>query len=1552
VSHAHLSVYPVYTGISSDEEYTNFDDLKNSELWMRMIARRPFFGLISDSENPMLTASMIFDRFVWVDLAPVHSYTDIFQFFHFNDLDHRYNTVESMLLTFMAELVCAGAAETDEYDFNLLKIAGSNQMWNLDDMFTVIFDLLLLREKTRPYIGLTWILVNFHQGIQSYKWLVDKLQWLATNCEVALNVLIINSPGLSLGMTPPFIDNFSKIGKLVNPAQVPESKGAHSHGQGEFPPDGGDRSQDDDKSDNHNDASKTKSNKSQSADADAKIIDIEVLRLLQLKPQLYKASPLLLQTVSALDGDKRLRQMFLAWIYSQIDTETSENLLRAISRLVPLTPSKLFKLIISSLSRYSKSDFFDDVLHLVAFSVRPIHIREIMDLDSEELLAKSLVQIEPSNHAYSPVGWLLGLLRINEHEVQLAHPLLRDFLLSPDGEWSDESRKKNMPRQNARLATHCLKFLASTRARELISQQGFSADQVILENRHTFLVYAVKYWPVHASFGGSEFKSDSKVVQEFLGNKTTLDNWAKLYRKYDGLPKPEQDGSSASAISILAEYGLVELFDGTLNRYRSLPSFHSEYSLALEAAARSADITILQKLLDMRLFDETSLERAAFSAIGSLRVEAVEVIVKELIKYPHKPRNLCTLLHRSALLGQIEAARSILTITKEDDISTFQENTLFQSACKGGNKELVELIFDKYQKLHKPGEEEQVQKGIELACTYGHQEVAVFLLEKEHRKFPPAGQQFTVVISDLDENMTGESRFQEVFSQALFAAIRGCQHRTIHSLLMAYPDYSKNVPFLRSQLNLAVSMERPSCLKELLAHIKKPIKLSKDGAEEKSLFSAAVEKQNAAVFHELLVIERGIDSSNFSSLLTDSIRLLKRDEEFALIKILLEAGKKRCEESTYTEAVTAAFGIAVEDVKESLVEYLADKGIDYTVQSANGRTPLYKAAYNGRVRVLKAMLAANADPNTPSGDSDLWLPLHAGYDYAEVVKLLLAAKADVNALTTSGYSALFLACRWQQPDSVVELMKYSPNLDIISDRLMLLSNPSYMGTTAIVSLLLDAGLHPQKFPARNLDRPPLHWAVGGNNPETLRLLLTQNIEIDEVDDDGNTPLTKITATTLPSIIKMLVNRGASVDITNGEQKTPLYIAVLEDNFEAVEYLLLKGANVNHQISRGSTALHLACWRNDVRTVQLLIENGANPNTADATSFGTPIQASCRGYNFENRTEVISLLLSNDKIEIDKQSDWWGCNLNLACLTADLPVLDMILEHRAQLDSQDKVGRRPIHFALYRTVEFIQKLCDKGADLDCKDLMDRGPLHFAVLSGRLDVVKHVLKGREHLVNQVDIDNWTPLLWAVRKCGLWETQTSERADIIEELYKHGAKRLVLGKGIGREWTPYSLARYYDLDDSILKLVTPSEEEIEKSPQKEYWHFTLKENTKAARVADDSWFCDACLMVSQQKNASLSYKLQLVTHSLIDLFSSPPLLCSFWLEHITHAMFVLDFVSASSAIDLETQSIRATRFRTSLTTSMCHRVKQNLMRNRGVTTHLLVNPRMRMMDKTMMK
>ncbi|CAN6361702.1 unnamed protein product [Urochloa humidicola] len=190
---------------------------------------------------------------------------------------------------------------------------------------------------------------------------------------------------------------------------------------------------------------------------------------------------------------------------------------------------------------------------------------------------------------------------------------------------------------------------------------------------------------------------------------------------------------------------------------------------------------------------------------------------------------------------------------------------------------------------------------------------------------------------------------------------------------------------------------------------------------------------------------------------------------FAAAKGHLEVCRFLVEESgldvncTNAKGMTPIFRAAAEG-EVSVLRYLLEHGGDPAIPDSLGFTPLHTAAENGHHEAIRLLLSkgVDADPLT----SRLATPLHAaamkGYDQA--VKLLLEHGADPNRIILGVMSPLLLALEPRSLKCVQLLVEAGADVNFINPY-----GPSALieatnnGSTDIVKFLLEAGADPNIF---------------------------------------------------------------------------------------------------------------------------------------------------------------------------------------------------------------------------------------------------------------------------------------------------------------------------------------------------------------------------------------------------------------------------------------------------------------------------------------------------------
>jgi ankyrin repeat protein len=160
--------------------------------------------------------------------------------------------------------------------------------------------------------------------------------------------------------------------------------------------------------------------------------------------------------------------------------------------------------------------------------------------------------------------------------------------------------------------------------------------------------------------------------------------------------------------------------------------------------------------------------------------------------------------------------------------------------------------------------------------------------------------------------------------------------------------------------------------------------------------------------------------------------------------------------------------------------------------------PLCVAAIEGKLEEARVLLKNNPNLALFKTDSDMTTPLHlaASKGHKDLVELLLANKADVNARNVDGHAAVHLAMYCNKWD-VVELL-----IDNRAD--VSLRNPKE-GVT------------------------PLHLAAGDGRKRVVEWLLANNAEVNAKALDGETPLMSAARRGHQDVVELLRAHGGTVN---------------------------------------------------------------------------------------------------------------------------------------------------------------------------------------------------------------------------------------------------------------------------------------------------------------------------------------------------------------------------------------------------------------------------------------
>lgn len=351
----------------------------------------------------------------------------------------------------------------------------------------------------------------------------------------------------------------------------------------------------------------------------------------------------------------------------------------------------------------------------------------------------------------------------------------------------------------------------------------------------------------------------------------------------------------------------------------------------------------------------------------------------------------------------------------------------------------------------------------------------------------------------------------------------------------------------------------------------------------------------------------------------------------ATVKALLAAGAD--------PNVEIPLYLAVRLQQPELVRLLLDGGAVPDGAKKGTTPPLVLAASQGALGLVRQLLAAGADVNAvnPIDGGTAWHYAHI-YGHKEVAKVLLAAGASTD-WPEKGARLLYIASKLGRIDIVKELLACGAdvNAKLPETEESPLMVAALNGQAEVVKLLLSAGANARAESADG--HTALHHAAHKGHSEIVKLLLAAGAEVDADNaPDDFTPLLYASIAGRTEAAKLLIEAGADVEAELDEEgQTPLWLASLNDHGETVRVLMAAGADSTHPCSwLESTPLMVAAHQAKPAAVKALLECGADVNLRirrshwSRNSDQSALSLACAwgsGGAREQHVEIVKLLLA-------------------------------------------------------------------------------------------------------------------------------------------------------------------------------------------------------------------------------------------------------------------------------------------------------------------------------------
>uniref|UniRef100_A0A671RGX5 Poly [ADP-ribose] polymerase n=1 Tax=Sinocyclocheilus anshuiensis TaxID=1608454 RepID=A0A671RGX5_9TELE len=382
--------------------------------------------------------------------------------------------------------------------------------------------------------------------------------------------------------------------------------------------------------------------------------------------------------------------------------------------------------------------------------------------------------------------------------------------------------------------------------------------------------------------------------------------------------------------------------------------------------------------------------------------------------------------------------------------------------------------------------------------------------------------------------------------------------------------------------------------------------------------------------------------------------------------------------------------------------------------------------YPKRKQICELLLRKGANVNEKNKDFLTPLHLAAEKSHNDIIEVLVKHEAKVNAVDNLGQTALHCAAHCGHLQTCRMLL--SAGGDPLITSLQGLS-PSQLANESIQEILQEGACTGNS----DTDRQLLEASKSGDLEVVKKLCTLQNVNCRDVEGRQSTPLHFAAGYNRVAVVEYLLQHGADVHAKDKGGLVPLHNACSYGHYEVAELLVLHGAVVNVADLWKFTPLHEAAAKGKYEICKLLLQHGADPtkknrdgNTPlDLVKDGdTDIQDLHRGDAAlldaakKGCLSRVKKLCTPDNVNCRDTQGRHSTPLHLAAGYNNLEVAEYLLQHGAEVNSQDKGGLIPLHNAAsYGHVDVAALLIKYNACVNATDKWAFTPLHEVAQKGR-------------------------------------------------------------------------------------------------------------------------------------------------------------------------------------------------------------------------------------------
>lgn len=345
------------------------------------------------------------------------------------------------------------------------------------------------------------------------------------------------------------------------------------------------------------------------------------------------------------------------------------------------------------------------------------------------------------------------------------------------------------------------------------------------------------------------------------------------------------------------------------------------------------------------------------------------------------------------------------------------------------------------------------------------------------------------------------------------------------------------------------------------------------------------------------------------------MRAIERNDLNLVIKLLKDGADPNVVSYGSTPLMVSA-GNGQYGVVKQLLYYKAL--VDYVPPNSQGMTPLIYATKNNHKTIVKLLIENKASVlkqddkgktaidyarlnSKNDGDSELYDFL-AGMASSEKGKPKpKPAKTDSMykkaVYEFEGLIAALDECKPEKFNRILNEFSEPISGEMVVSGVRLNSQIIKSGCTEVLKVLINSDKVEVSSSGDYLI-DAIKYAPENKLIDTMNVLFSMQIDLDDLDAKGATPLVQALALGKPDVAEYLLEKGANPDTKGYYDTYPLLEACKKNYTDLIGKMISRGANVNVQDSRGRSPLMAAVENRNENVVDMLLAAGSNPFLRD------------------------------------------------------------------------------------------------------------------------------------------------------------------------------------------------------------------------------------------------------------------------------------------------------------------------------------------------------------------